>query len=381
MANNRFPILEYLPYTLLFEILQYLSPSEKAIVAMTCTTTLNHFKSLDQNGHFDHTHGIDFRNIMTHAFFNSRLFTIQKNTKQAALYILRGKKDEALAMIDQDNSLLLQVLPSVTLKKHASHVGDTFVNCKLFQLALSTYDHELYNAIGQRLESMYGHDEKAKQFNEQFPNGVKSTKRYRAVFDTLIKTIASDTTIDFVNGQNIMNEETKAELQAFKYSMMQTQMPFDLQIVVDVIEAYEKANNDNDMTVLQREFYLRCVFGLIEKFVPYYVAMALSEEDDFFDVMEGNKKVTRSTLLADSSDFFDNRLGESRYIIAGTPRTVGGVREGLGGVARAKSMISEMRRRERISMAALKTFVQLTQKHLDSLNDECYNQKTNTITM
>ena len=360
VANNR---LELLPDGPQLEIEQYLSPSDKVNLAIACKATSQNAYGLDQNGYFEKDLGIDFSEIQRHVFFNSRSHAMQKNLKQAGLYILTGKKDEALAMIDKDPGLLLQVIPSITLKKNPFHVGEKHIGRTLFQLALGTYDPELYEAIGQRIEAKYGHDVKAKQFNEQFPNGVKSTKSYRADFDALIKTMAADTTIDFVDGQNIMNDKTKVALQALKDSLLKltnkctTGVHFDLQIVIDVIEAWEEGfdefQNENKRWD-QRALYWRCVFGLIESFMSHYVAMALNEQKYFYGVMEGSKKVTRSTVVADGSDFFDSRLGDARYIIDG---------------------LDETSRRSRYGLHALllRTFCQAHQKNLENLSSNCSN--------
>lgn len=324
MANNRFP-LELLPDGVQLGIEQYLSPSDQANVAMVCKATLQNAKRLDHNGHTNKTLGIDFSGVQLHPFFNSRIHTMQKNLYQAGLYILTGKKDEALAMIGKDPGLLCQVIPTITLKKHAAHIGEKYAGRMLYQLALGTYDHELYEPIGERIKLKYGQTVQAKQFNEQFPNGVKSTKSYRVVFDSLIKTMAADPTIDFVDGQNIMNDQTKAALQALEDTLPKptdertTGVHLDLQIIIDLIDAYEEGNNEFTNEAkrwAQRALYWRCVFGLVEKHMPYFVAMALNELRDFFGVMEGKEKVRRSTAVEDDSDFFSASLGVSRYIIA-----------------------------------------------------------------
>ncbi|OGT41075.1 MAG: hypothetical protein A3F13_07405 [Gammaproteobacteria bacterium RIFCSPHIGHO2_12_FULL_40_19] len=368
MANNRFP-LELLPDAVQLEIEQYLSSSDKANVAMACQATLQNAKRLDQNGYADKSLGIDLIGKQALPFFNSRIHAMQKKLYQAGLYILKGRIDEALAIIDKDPDLLLQVIPAITLQKHPSCVGEKHVGRTLFQLALGAYDHELYEAIGQRIESKYGHDVKAKQFNDQFPNGVKNAKSFCAVFDSLIKTIAADTTIAFINGQNIMNDTTRAALQALTKSLAPTDgrttgVHLDLQIIIDCIDTYEdgfdKFKNE-DKKWNQRGCYWRCVFGLIESRAPYFVAMALNEKDAFFDVMEGKKKVTRSTEVLGDSDFFDSQLAVSRYIIGG----------GRGGVERGVGVAYLARR-----CGALKTFVRRTHTNIDNLSGSCSNQQT-----
>ena len=341
MANNRFQ-LEILPDALLLEITKYLSPAEIVNLIMTCKTMLMAFKQLDRKGFVDKSFlnqngiydkiispGIDFTDTRLHSFFNSRIYARQKNLMQAGLCILRSKMNEALEIIDKDPDLLQQVIPSITLKKYPTHVGEKHEGRTLFQLALGTYDEELYNAIGQRIESKYGVAIKAKQFNDQFPNGLKSTKSYRAVFDSLIKTMAKDPTIDLVNDQNIMNDTTRKELQAFQDSLtlkpidkFTTDVPLDLQIVIDFIDAYVDGYDefkDENKKWDQRALYWRCVFGLIESRATYFVAMALNEKNNFFEVMEGRKKVTRDTSGVDGAEFFDLRLGLSHYKIAGWP--------------------------------------------------------------
>lgn len=351
MANNRFA-LELLPDTLLVEVAKYLSSSEIANVVMACITTLMQAKRLDQEGYYDNSLGINLKNINLHPFFNSRIHPMWKDLMQAGMCILKGKKDEALTIIDKYDGLFLrQVIPSITLKKYPSHVGEKHVGRNLYQLALRTYDDELIKEIGQRIELKCGHNVKAQQFNEQFPNGVKSTKSYRAVFDSLIKTMAADPTIDFVDGQNIMNNTTKEALQVLENSLRAepidqctTGVPFDLQIVIDFIDAYERGVIDavydkefvdpykcdkdeyikyENKKLAQRGLYWRCGFGKLESFMSYFVAMALNEQEDPLDVMRGERKVKRSTLQNDNSDFFDLSLGVSHYIVADSQSQVG----------------------------------------------------------
>ena len=73
-----------------------------------------------------------------------------------------------------------------------------------------------------------------------------------------------------------------------------------LQIVIDLIEAYDEGYGEfknDDKKWDQRALYWRCGFGLVEKHLSYFVAMAFNEQKDFFGVMEGRKKVTRSTAV------------------------------------------------------------------------------------
>ena len=360
VANNR---LELLPDGPQLEIEQYLSPSDKVNLAIACKATSQNAYRLDKNGYFDKSLGIDFSEIQRHVFFNSRSHAMQKNLYQAGMYILKGKMKEALEMIDKDPGLLLQVIPVITLKKHPSHNGEKHIGRTLYQLALGTYDDEMYEAIGQRIELKYGYDVKAKQFHDQFPNGVKSTKSYRAVFDSLIKTMAADPTIAFVNGQNIMNDKTRAALQALENSLPKptdectTGVHLDLQMIIDLIEAYDEGYDEFKYERKkwdQQALYWRCGFGLVEKHLPYFVAMALSEQKHFFDVMKGTKQVTRSTYVGDGSDFsdfFDPGLGVTCYI-------VGAKRDGTH------------------SAGALKTFIECRQKNLETLSSNCSNQQT-----
>ena len=90
--------------------------------------------------------------------------------------------------------------------------------------------------------------------------------------------------------------------------------------------------------------------------MSYFVAMALNAQDDFFSVMKGEKKVSRSTMLGNNSDFFDLTLGVTHYTI-----------RGQSWVGRASGWPWRAR-------VALKNFVKRTQKNLDDLCSNCTNQ-------
>jgi hypothetical protein len=231
------------------------------------------------------------------------------------LYIVTGQKDIDLEMID--DRLLLERVPTIRLKKNLLHIEE-HSGCTLYQLGLRTFDPEIYIPLGKRIEEKFGYEVKVKQFNERFPKGYKK-QNYRPVFDSLIKTIAADLTIDFVDNVNIMNDETSNALQSLEKSLA-TDVHFDLQIIEDFIDAYEEGSHEfknKQKQWSQRDLYWRCGFGMLEKYMPYYIAMGLNERVDFGNVMEGKKPVTRSTELHDGRDFFDPSLGVSHWSISG----------------------------------------------------------------
>jgi len=364
VANNRFASLELIPYSLLFEIEKYLSPFDVAILLMVSKSILEKAKHLDKEGAYEYQScdfldakyrrlGMNHRDSNLYPFFNTRSNAMYNILKQIGLYILTGRKDIALEMID--DRLLLEIVPIIRLKKNSLHIEE-HGGCTLYQLSLGTYDPEIYEPLGKRIEKKFGHEVKVQQENERFPKVYKK-KNYRDVFDSLIKTIAADPTIDFVDNVNIMNDDTWNALQSLENSLA-ADVHFDLQIVVDFIDAYEEGSNEfknNEKEWDQRDLYWRCGFGMLEKFMPYYIAMGLNERDDFWNVMEGKTPVTRSTVLRNGRDFFDLSLGVSHWSISG--HAVGGV----GGASRRP----------------LKTFVRCTQKNLESnLSSNCSNQQS-----
>lgn len=308
-------LLDILDHNFQKTLEEYLTPTDRASLAMTCKQTLRNTLYLEGKLYPPSS------TVIT--FFNSRINTPRKNLRQAGICILQGKKDEALNIIREDPALLQEVVQDITDKQHPS--GRKYQGRTLYQLALGTYDSELYEAIGNLLALHYGHRIRAQQFHDQFPSGVKSSKNYRKLFNSLIKTIAADLTINFIDGQNQMNATTKAALQVLKDRLIPksidsctTGTHFDLQIIIDFINAYENSYdqfNHIDKKWDQRALYWRCVFGLLENHVPYFIAMALNESSDFFKVLKSEKLVTRSTTMADGSNFFGPGLGVSHYVI------------------------------------------------------------------
>jgi len=329
VANNRFASLELIPYSLLFEIEKYLSPFDVAILLMVSQSILEKAKHLDKEGAYEYQScdyldvkfrrlGINHRDRNLYPFFNTRSNAMYNILKQIGLYILTGRKDIALEMID--DRLLREIVPIIRLKKNSLHIEE-HGGCTLYQLALKTYDPEIYKPLGKRIEEKFGHEVKVQQENERFPKGYKK-KNYRAVFDSLIKTIAADPTIDFVDNLNIMNDKTFEALQSLENSLA-TDVHFDIQILVDFIDAYKANENEFQNTQKewdQRDLYWRCGFGMLEKFMSYYIAMGLNERYKFWDVMEGKTPVTRSTVLRNGRDFFDLSLGVSHCTINARPR-------------------------------------------------------------
>ena len=363
MANNR--ALEIFNQDILFEIVKYLTDSEIANLVMVCPGIFIQAQILDQKGLLSKTFPIDCEKSILQPFFISSIFARTSNLKQAGLYLLQGKKKEALDIIYRDNGLLLEVIPCITLQKHPSYHCEEYKGRTLLQLSYITKDFETSPILGDLIEKRYGLHVKAQQFNEQFPHGVKG-KSYRGVFDALIKIIAADETIAFVDGQNIMNDTTQNALKdlesslTFDLEVCTTGVHFDLQIIADFVDAYEEGAGEfkNEKKEWdQRAFYWRCVFGTLEKFMSYFVVMALNEQSNFSAVMEGKKEVTRSTLLRNGDDVFNTLLGVSHWCING---------DGGGSLAAGRA-----RRR-----AALKTFVGLAQKNLDDLSSNCSNQQT-----
>lgn len=364
MANNRFA-LELIPPSLLLEIEKYLSPIDVLILVMACKATLEMAKNLDQDGAHERQ-SLDFfyvnvnfrrpdfnyRDSKLDLFFNSRINNAMYNIlKQTGFYILTGRKDIALEMID--DRLLLGVVPKIRLKKNSLHIEE-HGGCTLYQLALRTGDHEIYGPLGKRVEEKFGHEVKVQQDNEAFPE----RKNYRPLFDALIKTIAADLTIDFVdNSWNVMNDTTLEALQALESSLA-SDVYFDPQIIMDFVDAYEEGQHafkDKEKKWKQHDLYWRCGFGILEKFMPYYIAMALNEQDDFWGVMEGKKPVTRSTLRRDRCDFFDLSLGVSHWTINGGRAPVRGL----------------------YYRPVLKNFVRYSQKNLENnLSSHCSNQQS-----
>jgi len=374
MLSNRLELklFSIFPIELFVEIAKYLSPSELASLVMSCWANMLIAKSLDER---DNSLDSKYRDNIN-PFFNSRIHVMQKNLYQAGMCILQGKMKEALAIIDRDMGLLLQVLPSITLQKNNLPHKETHVGRTLYQLALGTYQKNLYEGIGNRIEKKFGLAVKVQQVNEQFPQGVKR-KSYRAAFDSLLETIAADLTIDFVNGKNIMNEATRNALKALEISLeaelkeCTTGVHFDLQIVIDFIDAAEEGERskfkfkNDDKSWKQRAFYWRCGFGKLEKFMPYFIAMAINEVNDFIDVMEGRKAATRSTLLIDGSDFFDKTLGDSHWAINGD---------------KLKSCLVPSIAFIVPDPEHIKGFCQRAQKYLSDLRRDCRNQQTLTST-
>ncbi len=374
MTVTRFE-LELLPDTLLFEIINYLSPADAAFLIMACKATFQQARNLDNEGFFAPNFDKDdidlIKSKSSFSFFNSHIFIMQKNLKQAGLCILKGKKDEALELISWDPGLLLHVIPTITLKKYPGHIGETQINRTLYQLALGTYDDELYEAIGKQIESLYGHKVKAEQFSARFPEGFMGKKTYRFLFASLIKTMAADLTIDFINDENIMNDVTREALEDLEKDLEGEH--FDIQIITDFIDAYEcgfdEFKNDN-----QRNLYWRCGFGKLESFMSYFVMMALNEQKDFFGVMKGENKITRSTRLSNGVEFFNQELGISHYTLAG----------GASGGRLMSAMPVDVVRRQLASSSwpsswrRIENFVFRAQKNLYDLSSNCNNQHTLT---
>ena len=343
MAHNRFASLELIPASLLLEIEKYLPPIDVVMLIMVCKMTLANAKILDKDGDYEYQsldfldvnnrRLVNYRDSNLYPFFNTRINAMYNILKQTGLYILKGQKDIALEMID--DRLLLERVPKIRLQKNSQHV-EVHGGCTLYQLALRTYDPEIYEPLGKLIEERFGHQVKVKQFNERFPEGYKR-KNYRPVFDSLIKTIAADLTIDFDDAisWNIMNDTTWEALKALETSLA-ADVHFDLQSIMDFIEAYEE-NRSEFTDKKQDDFYWRCGFGILEKFMPYFVAMVLNEQNDFWNVMEGKKQVTaRATLLRNGLDFFDLSLGASHWALNGV--RAGGAWGARGAVARSRGV-------------------------------------------
>ena len=245
---------------------------------------------------------------------------------------------EALARIDEDPGLLTMVIPRIEDRKiivnNNKIVQRIYLNRTLYQLALGTGDAELANEITKRFNKLPGGEKlKTEQYAAQFPNGIKTKVSYRQQFTDFIDAIKSDQSINFNDQtqQNVMNKTTQTKLRELQNQLtlqltgeQKTGMHIDLQMVHDFVDAYQDKFNDFQ-TWEQRYFYLRCVFGWMQKFFPDYFAMTLSDKDHFWDVLEGKKSVTRSTTLDNGSDFYAEGLGDSHRVHYGSR----GVRDGM----------------------------------------------------
>ena len=317
------------------EIENHLTPTDQASLTKVCKATLNNDKILDRKFAQKRLAGAVTPSVTAETLFkkdkfNSRLYLADKNLKQTANLILRGKMKEALARIDEDPSLLTIVIPRIEDRKIIVRDNKTvqriYLGRTLYQLALGAGDAELANEMAKRFEKLPEGDKiKAEQYTTQFPNGVKTKASYRQQFAAFVDAIKSDTSIYFNDRtqQNVMNKTTQTKLRELQNQLTlqltgdrKTGMHMDLQMVHDFVDVYNDKFN-NFTTWKQRYFYWRCVFGWMEKFFPDYFAMVLSERAHFWGVLKGKKSVTRSTTLHDGSDFFSVGLGDSFLVYCG----------------------------------------------------------------
>ena len=224
-------------------------------------------------------------------------------------HVAQGDADKVKAMLDTNPALLY--LAGEVVDKSGRRIYGT-----AFQIALGADDTDMWKMIEPYFKKIQdGDEEKAKQFNKQFPASYDEDAHEKYNFSALVDVIAADT---LINDEDEMGEATKKDLQAFRdhftpksTDAIKADKHFDMQIFIDALAAYD-ANFDRFRNWEQRSLYCRQVIGYLQRLFPACYAQAFCQ--GLYNVVVEKKPLVRMLQLVDGLDFFSSGLGLSHFV-------------------------------------------------------------------
>lgn len=210
----------------------------------------------------------------SHTMFNHCVYPL---IKRLLTHILRGEEDEALEMICANPNLLL------SYGNANDYSGRVYREVTPFQAALLSHDVRigykilpLFKQINK--EGFDAQEEKAKQFNTLFPEGLPDQKPYD--FSIIIQVISESSAHDLQAALEKKQNNTPLclALNAFRKeftSLAQEEIFFNPQHLIKAFEVY-RAQFDT-WSQVQCDLFWRQVIGYIQRFVPTCYAQAFCQ--------------------------------------------------------------------------------------------------------
>lgn len=216
---------------------------------------------------------------------------IKKFLPELLQHIAYGEQNQAEEML-KVNPELLRYRGTTT-----DYSGRIIENVTAFQIALRMQDVEMWKMMEPyfiKLED--GQEERARQFNEEFPEG-QPIEQLPYDFSQLVEIIAQSSNEDIKAAFEEQENDTplckalKEFRETFKVLSMQ-EKHFNLQHVIKASTIYNQLMDNMDWGLARCDLFWRKVIGYVERYFPACYAQAVSQ--GFYYVVEGKKPLQRT---------------------------------------------------------------------------------------
>ena len=212
----------------------------------------------------------------------------KKASHQLLTHVVRGEEEQALTMLEDNPGLLLFASNATAYSKHI------YSNYTPFQAALLCHDVTLWQKMEPYFDKLpNGREEKARQFNAIFPEGISHPSPYdfNALVETITHSSADDIDAALQKTQN--DTEIFRVLNRFRSDFKALAMQetfFNPWHLIGALKVYRE--QFDNWSLAQRDLFWRQVIGYTERFVPACFAQAFVQ--GLYFIVEEHAPLVRS---------------------------------------------------------------------------------------